>query len=162
MHHNSLLGIGGKPVIAWQPGCGRDPTYVSRCHSVRAHNQCNAFYWCCLGSRFVQCPPKELWDWPSYDKMTPENAQAAQQRLFMRLLYYGNQPALPFPRNVRLRDLLSIVPLFSHKLICCVQCQIGGDTARWRHKHVHFCNCAYVSRMCRITPSHHGLPSSKA
>jgi hypothetical protein len=74
MHHNSLLGVGGKPVIAWQPGCGRDPT-------------------------FVQCPPKELWDWPSYEEMTPANAQAAQRRLLMRLLYYGNQPALPFPRN---------------------------------------------------------------
>ena len=74
MHHNSLLGVGGKPVIAWQPGCGRDPT-------------------------FVQCPPKELWDWPSYEEMTPANAQAAQHRLLMRLLYYGNQPAMPFPRN---------------------------------------------------------------
>jgi hypothetical protein len=74
MHHNSLLGIGGKPVIAWQPGCGRDPT-------------------------FVQCPPREEWDWPVYADMTPANAQAAQRRLLMRLLFWGNQPAVPFPRN---------------------------------------------------------------
>ena len=74
MHSNSLLGMGGKPVVAWQPGCGRDPT-------------------------FQQCPPRESWDWPTYEETNPATAQAAQRRMLMRLLYWGNQPTLPFPRN---------------------------------------------------------------
>ena len=128
MHGNSMLGIGGKPVIAcanrsrlqspcaggsrpdllrWNPGCGRDPTFV----------QCGA------------TSGQWAWDWPVGITCATENgcppgsyppsvAQAALRRLLSRLLYFGNQPVLPFLRadhtiTPEIADAQGLGPIFA-------------------------------------------------